>query len=64
MIILNGIDHVAGLRPAWPRDDLSDDAAAPICVAGTLVRAPLASGVNETITLNMQYLRSTAESRA
>ena len=64
MTILNGIGHVAGLRPTAPRDDFWDDAEAPVCATRTLARTPLASGINENITLNMQYLRSIAENRA
>ena len=64
MRILNGIGHVAGLRPAVLRDDFWDAAGAPDCAPRTLARTPLASGINENITLNMQYLHSTAENRA
>jgi len=64
MTILNGIGHVAGLRPTVPRDDFWDDAGAPVRAARLLARTPLASGINENITLNMQYLRSIAENRA
>jgi len=64
MTILNGIGHVAGLRPTAPRDDFWDDAGAPVRAARLLARTPLASGINENITLNMQYLRSIAENRA
>ncbi len=58
MRILNGIGHVAGLRPRPPRDDFWEAAGAPDCAPRTLARTPLASGINENITLNMQYLRS------
>jgi len=64
MTILNGIGHVAGLRPAAPRDDFWDGAGASVCAIRMLARSPLASGINENITLNMQYLRSIAENRA
>ena len=53
MTILNGIGHVASLRPAVSQDAFR-----------MLARTPLASGINENITLNMQYLHSTAENRA
>ena len=64
MRILNGIGHVAGLRPTPPRDDFWYAAGAPDCAPRTLARTPLASGINENITLNMQYLHSIAENRA
>ena len=64
MGILSGIGHVAGLRPRPPRDDFWDAAGAPDCAPRMLARTPLASGINENITLNMQYLHSTAENRA
>ena len=64
MGILNGIGHEAGLRPRPPRDDFRDAAGAPDCAPRMLARSPLASGINENITLNMQYLRSIAENRA
>ena len=64
MGIQNGIGHVVGLRSAAPKDDFWDDAAAVACDFRILARTPLASGINENITLNMQYLHSTAENRA
>jgi len=64
MGILNGIGHVVGLHPRPPRDDFWDAAGAPDCAPSTLARTPLASGINENITLNMQYLHSIAENRA
>ena len=64
MTILNGIGHVAGLRPTAPRDDFWDGAGAPDCAPRMLARTPLASGINENITLNMQYLYRIAENRA
>ena len=64
MTILNGIGHVAGLRQWPPRDDFWDADGTPVRVPRMQARTPLASGINENITLNMQYLHSTAENRA
>ena len=64
MTILDGIGQVAGLRPSALRDDFWDAAGAPDRAPRMLARTPLASGINENITLNMQYLHSTAENRA
>ena len=61
MTILDGIGHVAGLRPAEPRDDLW---GTPVGAGRARLSTPLASGIHENITLNMQYLRSIAENRA
>ena len=65
MTISSGVGHVAGLRARPPRDDdVWEAAGAPGRASGKLARTPLASGINENITLNMQYLHSTAENRA
>ena len=64
MSIWNGIGHVAGLRPRPARDDFREEAGAPDWPPRTPARTPLASRINENITLNMQYLRRTAENRA
>ena len=64
MGILNGIGHVVGLRPGPSRDDFWEAAGALDGAPRTLARTPLASRINENITLNMQYLHSTAENRA
>ena len=64
MAIWNGLGRAAGLRPAAPRDDVGEELEAPDGACRRFARTPLASGINENITLNMQYLHSTAESRA
>ena len=64
MTISSGVGHEAGLRLGPPRDDVWEAAGAPGRASGKLARTPLASGINENITLNMQYLHSTAENRA
>jgi len=64
MTISSGVGHEAGLRVGPARDDVWEAAGAPGRASGKLARTPLASGINENITLNMQYLHSTAENRA
>ena len=64
MTILDGIGHEASLRSTAPRDDLWEDAGTPVGALRARICTPLASGINENITLNMQYLHSTAENRA
>jgi len=64
MTISSGVGQDAGLRARPARDDVGEAAGAPDCAPRKLARTPLASGINENITLNMQYLHSTAENRA
>ena len=64
MTISSGVGHEAGLRARPARDDVWDAVGAPDCAPRKRARTPLASGINENITLNMQYLHSIAENRA